>query len=79
MVEPLTNKIAKTVLNGFYEIANESKRKSNKSWVDRSREFYNNLIQKSLVDNDILMYSTFNEGKLEAAETFIRFLEGKNY
>ena len=41
----------KSVCNGSIEIANESKRKSNKSWVD----------QKWLVDNGILMYLTYNE------------------
>ena len=33
-VEPLKDKKAKTVLYGFIELANESKRKPNKLWVD---------------------------------------------
>ena len=54
----MTDKRAKTVVNGFIEIVNRSKYKPNKLWVDKVREFYKNLTQKWLDDN-ILMYSTF--------------------
>ena len=54
----MTDKKAKTVVNGFIEIVNRSKYKPNKLWVDKVREFYKNLTQKWLDDN-ILMYSTF--------------------
>ena len=54
----MTDKKAKTVVNGFIEIVNRSKYKPNKLWVDKVREFYKNLMQKWLDDN-ILMYSTF--------------------
>ena len=60
-VKPLKYKKAKPVLNGFIGIVNESKRKPNKLWVDQGREFYNNLMQKWLDDNDILMFSIHNE------------------
>ena len=36
-VKPLKDKKAKTVLHGFIEIVNESKRKPNKSWVDQRK------------------------------------------
>ena len=72
-------KKAKTVLHGFIEIVNKSKHKSNKLWVDAGREFYNNLIQKWLDNNYILMYSTHNEVKPIVAERFIRTLKGKIY
>ena len=68
-VKPLNNKKAITVLNGSIEIANESKRKSDKSWVD----------QKWLADNGILMYSTYKECKSVVLEKFIRTLTGKIY
>ena len=42
-----------------------------KLWFDQGREFYNNLMQEWL-DNNILMYSTHNEGKSVIAETFIK-------
>ena len=44
------------------ELVNESNHKLNKLWVDQGREFYNKLIQKFSDNNDILMYSTENEG-----------------
>ena len=31
-------------------------------WLDRGSEFYNNSFEKWLQDNDIIMYSTNNEG-----------------
>ena len=50
--------MGKTVLHGFIELINESKRQPNKLWVDQGREFYNNFIQKSLDNNDTVMYSS---------------------
>ena len=63
-------KKGKTVLNAFMEIVNESDRKPNKFWVDQGREFYNKLIQEWLDKNDILVYSTHNEGKSVLLDTF---------
>ena len=40
-IKPLKYKKAKTVLDGFMETANESKRKTNKLWVDQGRECKN--------------------------------------
>ena len=45
------------------EIVNEYNRKPNILWVDQGRKFYNELMQEWLQSNDILMYSTHNEGK----------------
>ena len=59
-VKPLKDKKGKTVLNAFIEIVNESNRKRNKVWVDEGREFKNKLMQESLENNDVLMYSTRN-------------------
>ena len=42
-------------------------------------EFYNNVFKKWLSDNDIIMYSTYNEGKSVVAERFIRTLKNKLY
>ena len=72
-------KKGKTVLHGFIEIRNQSKRKPNKWWVDQGKEFYNSLTQKWLDDNDILVYSTHNEGTSVLAERFMRNLKGKIY
>ena len=61
------------------EIVNESNRKPNKLWADQGREFYNKLMQEWLNNNDILMYSTHNEGKSVIAERFIKTLKSTIY
>ena len=48
-------------------------------WVDQGREFYNHVFKKWLSSNDIVMYSTFNEGKSVVAERFIRTLKNELY
>ena len=40
----------------------QSDRKPNKIWVDQDSQFYNSFFKKWLKDNDISMYSTYNEG-----------------
>ena len=60
-------------------ILNSSKRKPKKLWVDWNSEFYNSSFKKWLEDNDIRMYSTYNEGKSVVAERFIRTLKNKIY
>ena len=62
-VKPLKDKTAKTALHIFHEIINKSKSKPNKLWIGQGRESYNNLMQKCLYNNDMLMYSSHNEGK----------------
>ena len=70
-VKPLKIEKGKTVLNGFIEIVSEFYRKPNKLWVDQGREFYNQLMQEWLENNDILVQSTYNEGKSVIADRFI--------
>ena len=48
-------------------------------WVDKGSEFYNAYLKKWLPDNDIVIYSTHNEGKSVVAERFIRTLKSKIY
>ena len=57
----------------------DSNRKPNKIWVDHGSEFYNNKFKSFLKENDIEMYSTFNEGKSVVAEIFIKPLKNKIY
>ena len=40
--------------------------------VDQGRQFYNKLMQEWLSNNDILLYSTHNEGTSVIAERFIK-------
>ena len=78
-VIPLKDKKGISIVNGFQKIINDSKRRPNKIWVDKGSEFYNSSFKKWLQDNDIVMYSTNNEGKSVIAERFIRTLKTKIY
>ena len=68
-----------SIINAFNKIIKQSNRKPNKIRVDQEGEFYNHVFKKWLSDNDIIMYSTFNEGKSVVAERFIRTLKNKLY
>ena len=46
---------------------------------DKGSEFFNNSFKKWLKDNEIEMYSTYNERKSVIAERFIRTLKNKIY
>ena len=61
-----------TVLNAFIERLNETNSKPKKLWVDQGREFYDKLMQEWLDNNNILMYSTYNEDKSVIAKRFIK-------
>ena len=78
-VIPLKDKKGISIANAFNKIIKQSKRKPNKIWVDQGSEFYNNNFKKWLSDNNIIMYSTYNEGKSVVAERFIRTLKNKLY
>ena len=74
---PLKDKKGISIVNAFNKIIKQSNRKPNKIWVDQGSEFYNNVFKKWLLDNDIIMYSTYNEGKSVVAERFIRTLKNR--
>ena len=78
-VKPLKDEKRKIVLNTFIDIVNESNRKRNKFWVDKGRRFYNKLMHECLDNNDILIYSTHNQGKSVICERFIKTLKAKVY
>ena len=78
-VVPLKDKKGASIVNAFQSISKKSNRKLNKIWVDKGSEFYKNSFKKWLQDNDIVMYSTYNEGKSVVAERFIRTLKNKIY
>ena len=59
-VIPLKDKKVNTITNAFQNILFESNYKSDKTWVDKSSEFYNRSIKPWLQDNNIEMYSTHN-------------------
>ena len=78
-VVPLKDKKGISIVHAFQSILNKAKTKPNKIWVDKGSEFYNASFKKWLQDNDIVMYSTNNEGKSVVAERFIRTLKSKIY
>ena len=78
-VVPLKDKKGISILNVFNKIIKQCERKPNKIWVDQGGEFYKNVFKKWLLDNDIIMYSTYNKGKSVVAEIFIKTLKNKLY
>ena len=78
-VIPLKDKKGISIVNAFQKILKGSNRKPNKIWVDKGSEFYTISFKKWLQDNDIVMYSTNNEGKSVIAERFIRTLNNRIY
>ena len=75
---PLKDKKGISIVNAFNKIIKQSNRKPNKIWVDQGGEFYNNVFEKWLSDNDIIMYSKYIEGKSVVAERF-RTLKNELY
>ena len=65
--------------NAFQKIEDESIHKPIKIWVENDSEFYNRSLKLFLLNNDMEMYSTHNEGKSVTAERFIRTLKNENY
>ena len=63
-VVPLKDKKGISIVNAFQSISDSSKRKPNKIWVDQGSE-----------NNNIEMYSTYNEGKSVVAERSMRTLK----
>ena len=78
-VIPLKDKKGISFTNGFNKIIKQSGRKPNKIWVDQGSEFYNHAFKRWLSRNNIIMYSTYNEGKSVVAERFIGTLKNKLY
>ena len=78
-VVTLKDKKGVSIVAAFQSILKQSNRKPNKIWVDKGSEFYNASFKKWLEDNDIVMYSTNNEGKSVVTERFIRTLKSKIY
>ena len=80
-VVPLKDKKDISIVKAFQNILKQSysKRKPNKIWVDKGSEFYNAYFKKWLRGNDIVMYSTHNEGKSVVAERLIGTLKSKIY
>ena len=75
----IKDKKGASIVKGFQSILKKSGRKPSKIWVDHGSEFYNKDFKEFLKENDIEMYSPYNEGKSVVAERFIRTLKNKVY
>ena len=78
-VIPLKTKKRDSIVERFKSILKNSDRKPNKIWMDHGKEFYNNKFKSFLKNNNIEIYSTFNEGKSVVVERFIKTLKNKIY
>ena len=76
-VVSLKDKKVISIVAVFQSISKQSIRKPNKIWADKDSEFYSASFKKWLQDNDIVIYSTHNEGKSVVAERFIRTIKNK--
>ena len=76
---PLKDKKGISIVNALNKIIKQSNRKPNKIWINQGGEFHNRDFKTWLSDNDLIMYSTFNEGKSVVAKRFIRTLKNKLY
>ena len=70
-VIPRKDKKVTSIVIAFKKIISEG-RKPNKIWVGQGSEFYNNSFKDFLKENNIEMYSTYNEGKSVVAEDLLR-------
>ena len=69
---PLKNKYAQTIKDSFENILISSKRKPNLIESDRGKEFYNNIFQDFLNENNIKLYSRNSSYGAVFAERFNR-------
>ena len=75
----MKDKKGTTIANAFQSILDSSKRKPNKIWYDQGSEFYNTHFKNLLKNNNVEIYSKYNEGKFVVAERFVRTLKNKIY
>ena len=78
-VIPLKDKKGSSITTAFADIIKKYKRKPEYLWVDKGSEFYNKTFKEWLLQNDIELYSTFNEGKAVVIERFNRTLKSRMY
>ena len=68
-----------TITNAFQKNLHTSRRKQNKTWLDKGSEFYNRSMKSWLQHNRTEVYSTRWEGKPAVVERFIRNCNNKIY
>ena len=71
---PLKDKSGKSTTNAFKNLIEKEKRKPDKIWSDRGKEFYNKTFLDFLKQNEIQIYSTNSDLKAVFVERFNRTL-----
>ena len=71
---PLKDKSGKSTTTAFKKLIETSKRKPEKVWSDRDKEFYNKTFLDFLKQNEIQIYSTHSDLKAVFVERFNRTL-----
>jgi len=71
-VVPLKDKQGSSIKDAFENIFEEFQRIPKKLWVDNGTEFYNKIFKSFCEENEITIYSTYNEGKAVVIERFNR-------
>ena len=71
---PLKDKSGKSTTTAFKKLIETSKRKPEKVWSDRGKEFYNKTFLNFLKQNEIQIYSTHSDLKAVFVERFNRTL-----
>ena len=71
---PLKDKKGSTITDAFKNTIQKSKRKPDKIWSDRGKEFYNKTFLDYLKQNQIEIYSTYSDLKAVFIERFNRTL-----
>ena len=71
---PLKDKSGKSTTTAFKSLIEKAKRKPDKSWSDRGKEFYNKTFLDFLKQNEIQIYSTNSDLKAVFVERFNRTL-----
>ena len=72
---PIKDKTGKSITDAFQKIVKMSGRRPKKLWVDQGTEFYNRVFRGWLDENDVEMYSIYNEGKAVVVERFNRTMK----
>ena len=72
---PIKDKTGKSITDAFQKIVKTSERRPKKLWVDQGTEFYNRVFWRKLEENDVEMYSVYNEGKAVVVERFNRTMK----
>jgi len=72
---PLKNKTGKSVADACKKIFKKSKRKPEKLWTDKGREFYNKHVKEVGVE----LYSTENAEKSSVVERWNRTMKEKTF